>query len=203
MSLMASKRARRRLTKGFVYIFLVMASAIVIFPYLWMALSSFKPIEEFFTYPLQWFTKNWTLAQYAGVLEDPKFLASLRNSLLVSSIVTALSLILSIPAAYGLTRLRAPGGKSVLVGILSSQFFPPMIFFVPFYIILSQFRLLNTIPGLVFAYLSVTLPICTWMVATTFRNIPRELEEAGAIGNMEKGENIRPFLIALDRAAGG
>ena len=107
MSLMASKRARRRLTKGFVYIFLVMASVIVIFPYLWMTLTSFKPIEEFFTYPLQWLSKNWTLSQYAGVLEDPKFLASLRNSLLVSSIVTAMSLVLSIPAAYGLTRLRA------------------------------------------------------------------------------------------------
>jgi ABC-type glycerol-3-phosphate transport system permease component len=56
-----------------------------------------------------------------------------------------------------------------------------MIFFVPFYIILSKFKLLNTISGLVFAYLSVTLPICTWMVATTFRNIPRELEEAARV----------------------
>jgi multiple sugar transport system permease protein len=176
-----SKKARGRWTKGLTYFSLVLASGVVIFPYLWMVLTSLKPIEEFFTYPLKWFTKNWTLAQYAGVFADPKFLASLRNSVLVSSIVTAVSLGLSIPAAYGLTRLRAPGGKSVLVGVLSSQFFPPMIFFVPFYIILSKFRLLNTIPGLVFAYLSVTLPICTWMVATTFRNIPRELEEAAKV----------------------
>ncbi len=130
MAFLASKRTRRKLSQGFAYLFLVGASAIVVFPYLWMALTSFKPIEEFFTYPLQWLSKNWTLSQYAGVLEDPKFLASLRNSLIVSSVVTALSLVLSIPAAYGLTRLRAPGGKSVLVGILSSQFFPPMIFFV-------------------------------------------------------------------------
>jgi len=181
MALLASKRARRRWSRGLAYAFLAAASAVVLFPYLWMALTSFKPIEEFFTYPLRWFSQNWTLAQYAGVLEDPKFLACLRNSLLVSSLVTGISLLLSIPAAYGLTRLPAPGGKSVLVGILSSQFFPPMIFFVPFYIILSRFKLLNTISGLVFAYLSVTLPICTWMVATTFRNIPRELEEAARV----------------------
>ncbi len=181
MSRTHSKKARRRWIKGLTYFSLVLASGIVIFPYLWMVLTSLKPIEEFFTYPLNWFTKNWTLAQYAGVFADPKFLASLRNSILVSSIVTAVSLGLSIPAAYGLTRLRAPGGKSVLVAVLSSQFFPPMIFFVPFYIILSKFQLLNTIPGLVFAYLSVTLPICTWMVATTFRNIPRELEEAAKV----------------------
>jgi ABC-type glycerol-3-phosphate transport system permease component len=177
----ASRRKRRTLGKGLIYLLLLLSSAVVIFPYLWMALTSFKPIEEFFTYPLVWFTKNWTLRQYAGVLEDPKFLAALRNSLLVSTVVTAISLGLSIPAAYGLTRMRTPGGKTILIAILSSQFFPPMIFFVPFYIILSKLHLLNTISGLVFAYLSVTLPICTWMVATTFRNIPRELEEAARV----------------------
>jgi ABC-type glycerol-3-phosphate transport system permease component len=196
MALWASKRARRRWNRGAAYAFLAAASAVVLFPYLWMALTSFKPIEEFFTYPLQWLSRNWTLGQYRGVLEDPKFLACLRNSLLVSSIVTAVSLGLSIPAAYGLTRLRAPGGRSVLVGVLSSQFFPPMIFFVPFYIILSRFRLLNTIAGLVFAYLSVTLPICTWMVATTFRNIPRELEEAARVDGCG---NIRTILEVVLR----
>jgi multiple sugar transport system permease protein len=179
--LIASHRRRKNLTVGLVYFFLTGVALVVIFPYLWMGLTSFKPIEEFFTYPLKWFTQNWTLQQYAGVLEDPRFLASLKNSLLVSGLVTFISLLLSIPAAYGLTRLRAPGGKGILVGILSSQFFPPMIFFVPFYMILSRFKLLNTISGLVFAYLSVTLPICTWMISTTFRNIPRELEEAARV----------------------
>jgi len=190
-----------RLMKGFVYAFLILASAVVIFPYLWMALTSFKPIEEFFTYPLTWFTRNWTLNQYGGVLEDSKFLASLRNSFLVSTMVTAISLGLSIPAAYGLTRLRAPGGNSILVGILSSQFFPPMIFFIPFYIILSKFKLLNTLSGLVFAYLSVTLPICTWMVATTFRNIPQELEEAAKVDGC--GDLRTIFAVVLPLAVPG
>lgn len=177
----SSRKTKSRIIKTLIYIFLSSISAVIIFPYLWMLLTSFKPIEEFFTYPLKWFTQNWTWSQYAGVFEDPKFVAALRNSLLVSSTVTVLSLVLSIPAAYGLTRMRVIGGKSILIGILSSQFFPPMIFFVPFYIILSKFKLLNTISGLVFAYLSVTLPICTWMVANTFQNIPRELEEAAQV----------------------
>lgn len=179
--MLSSKRTRRRLSLTFAYGFLTIASALVIFPYLWMAITSFKPIEEFFTYPLQWMSENWTLDQYAAVLDDPRFLASLWNSVLVSSTVTGISLLLSIPAAYGLTRLRVRGGKGVLVTILSSQFFPPMIFFVPFYIILSTVQLLNTVAGLVFAYLSVTLPVCTWMIATTFRNIPYELEEAARV----------------------
>jgi len=87
-----------------------------------------------------------------------------------------------VPAAYGLTRLvRGGAGRPMLIGILAAQFFPPMVFFVPFYIILQWLGLLNTIPGLVFAYLSVTLPICTWMVATSLRDIPVEIEEAARI----------------------
>lgn len=199
--LIESYKMRQKMTLALVYFFLICAALVVIFPYLWMGLTSFKPIEEFFTYPLKWFTKNWTLQQYAGVFGDPKFLASLKNSLLVSGIVTVVSLMLSIPAAYGLTRLRAPGGKAILVGILSSQFFPPMIFFVPFYIILSKFKLLNTISGLVFAYLSVTLPICTWMIATTFRNVPRELEEAAKVDGC--GEIRTIFEVVLRMSVPG
>jgi len=211
----APRKIRLKLERSLLYLFLLSTCIVVIFPYLWMALTSFKPLEEFFTYPLQWFTKNWTLAQYAAVLEDPKFLASLRNSFLVSTIVTVMSLGLSIPAAYGLTRLRAPGGRTILVAILSSQFFPPMIFFVPFYILLSKFKLLNTIPGLVFAYLSVTLPICTWMVAATFRNIAREIEEAAKVdgcGDMRtiykvvlpaaRSGILASFILGMGRAVG-
>jgi len=111
----SSRKTKSKIIKTLIYIFLFFISSIVIFPYLWMLLTSFKPIEEFFTYPLKWFTKNWTWIQYAGVFEDPKFVAALRNSLLVSSIVTILSLVLSIPAAYGLTRMRVIGGKSMLL----------------------------------------------------------------------------------------
>jgi ABC-type glycerol-3-phosphate transport system permease component len=69
----------------------------------------------------------------------------------------------------------------MLIGMLAAQLFPPMVFFVPFDIILRRVGLLNTIPGLVFAYLSVTLPICTRMVATSPRDIPVEIEKAGRI----------------------
>jgi ABC-type glycerol-3-phosphate transport system permease component len=69
----------------------------------------------------------------------------------------------------------------MLIGILASQFFPPMVFFVPFYIMLQSVGLLNTLPGLTLAYLSVTLPVCTWMVATSLRDIPVEYEEAARV----------------------
>jgi ABC-type glycerol-3-phosphate transport system permease component len=160
---------------------LVATTVFVLFPYAWMLVTSIKPIEDVVAWPLRWLPRAVTLENYSAILADARFLRSLFNSAVVSIAVTTISLALAVPAAYGLTRLVAGGGRPMLVGILASQFFPPMVFFVPFYIMLQSVQLLNTLPGLIFAYLSVTLPICTWMVATTLRDIPVEVEEAARI----------------------
>ena len=116
---------------------------------------------------------------------------------MVSVAVTAISLVLAVPAAYGLTRLVRGGGRPMLVGILAAQFFPPMVFFVPFYIMLQSVGLLNTLTGLIFAYLSVTLPICTWMVATSLRDIPVELEEAARIDGCDDLRIICSIVLPI------
>ena len=160
---------------------LVATTIFVLFPYAWMFVTSIKPVADVITFPVRWIPRAATLENYGAILSDPRFLRSLLNSTIVAVVVTALSLVLAVPAAYGLTRLVRGGGRPVLIGILASQFFPPMVFFVPFYIILQYVGLLNTLSGLVFAYLSVTLPICTWMVATSLRGIPVEIEEAARV----------------------
>lgn len=181
------------------YAALLLVGLFVVFPYVWMVLTSLKPIEEFFTYPLRWLPTRFTLHHYAAVLEDPRFLRALANSAIVSGMVTLLSLALAIPAAYGLTRLVPGGGRPILIAVLSSQFFPPMVFFIPFYVILSATKLLNTLSGLVFAYLSVTLPICTWMIATAFRAIPHELEEAARIDGCSERRIIMDIVVPIAR----
>ncbi|KAF0128618.1 MAG: multiple sugar transport system permease protein [Xanthobacteraceae bacterium] len=169
----------------------------VLFPYAWMVVTSLKPIADVVAWPIRWIPRTVTLENYAAVLGDARFLRSLFNSAVVSIAVTGISLILSVPAAYGLTRLVRGGGRGILVGILASQFFPPMVFFVPFYIILQALGLLNTIPGLIFAYLSVTLPVCTWMVATSLRDIPVEIEEAARIDGCSDLGILRSIILPL------
>jgi ABC-type glycerol-3-phosphate transport system permease component len=177
--------------------FLILVCGFVLFPYAWMLATSLKPVAELSLVPLRWLPEAPTSGNYAAILGDPRFLRSLLNSLVVSLVVTALSLLLSVPAAYGLTRLMRRGGRPVLVGILASQFFPPMVFFVPFYIILQTVGLLNTLAGLVFAYLSVSLPVCTWMVATSLRDIPVEIEEAARIDGCGDIGMIRRMILPL------
>lgn len=188
-----------RLVTSVAYLFLLAISLFVIFPYAWMVLTSLKPIEEFFTFPLRWLPSSVTFQHYAAVFGDQRFMRALANSMIVATAVTAVSVLLSVPAAYGLTRLLRRGSRPILVGILSSQFLPPMVFFIPFYIILSSMTLLNTLSGLVFAYLSVTLPICTWMIATTFRGLPREIEEAAKMDGASSYVMIMHVLLPMAR----
>jgi ABC-type glycerol-3-phosphate transport system permease component len=179
------------------YALVLAVAVLIIFPYFWMVLTSVKPIEEFFTYPLRWFSERWTLGHYGAILGDPRFLRALGNSLVVSVTVTLVSLLVSVPAGYGLARLHLRGAESVIVGILSSQFLPPMIFFVPFYIYLSRLQLLNTIPGLVVCYLSFTVPVCAWMVTAFFKQIPHTFEEAAAVDGAGNGAILLHVILPL------
>lgn len=189
--------AWRLLSESGVYLVVIAVGSLVIFPYLWMLVTSFKPIQEFFTYPLRWFSENWTLDQYRKVLADPRFVRSLINSAIVSGTVTGINMLVSIPAAYGLTRLQPPGSRPFLVSILSGQFLPPMIFFVPFYIYLGQFRLLNTLTGLIITYLAITLPVCVWLVASSFRQVPMDFEDAARIDGCGDLQILGHILIPL------
>lgn len=186
-----------RLVQIGAHVMLAATTIFVLFPYAWMVVTSLKPIADVVAWPIRWIPRTVTLENYAAVLGDARFLRSLFNSAVVSIAVTGISLLLSVPAAYGLTRLVRGGGRGMLVGILASQFFPPMVFFVPFYIILQALGLLNTIPGLIFAYLSVTLPVCTWMVATSLRDIPVEIEEAARIDGCNDLGILRSVILPL------
>ena len=176
---------------------LIATTVFVLFPYAWMFVTSIKPVTDVVTFPVRWLPRAATLENYTAILSDPRFLRSLINSAIVAVVVTALSLALAVPAAYGLTRLVRGGGRPVLIGILASQFFPPMVFFVPFYIILQHVGLLNTLSGLVLAYLSVTLPICTWMVATSLRGIPIEIEEAARVDGCTELQVLGKVILPI------
>ena len=190
-------QAPRRSVQLLAHAVLIATTLFVLFPYAWMLVTSIKPIADVVAWPVRWLPRVVTLENYAAILGDARFLRSLFNSTVVSVAVTAISVALAVPAAYGLTRLVRGGGRPMLVGILASQFFPPMVFFVPFYIMLQAVGLLNTLPGLIFAYLTVTLPICTRMVATSLRDIPAEIEEAARIDGCGDLRILRSIILPI------
>jgi multiple sugar transport system permease protein len=149
-------------------------------PFLAFAVASLKtPLEITATPPS--LLPSGTLAPYRSALIDyhlPRYLA---NSAAVAGATTVLAVAIAALAAYALARLAIPRRRLVLGAVLAASMFPQMALAGPVWRILRTLGLLNTLPGLVLPYVSLTLPLAIWLLASFFRELPRELEEAAEI----------------------
>ncbi|MDA7418309.1 carbohydrate ABC transporter permease [Xenophilus arseniciresistens] len=151
--------------------------AVVMFPFLWLVQLAFKPAAELFDDALL-FTP--TLEGFRSLLQG-NFLKSFWNSLAVSTLSTALSLLIGVPAAYALTRWRFRGRNSVALWILVTRMAPPIAFTIPFFLAFRWLGLQDTIAGLALVYLTFNLAIVIWLMQTFFEAVPPALEEAAYI----------------------
>ena len=146
-------------------------------PFLWFAATSLKtPVEITTTPPGFW--PSGTLDPYRSALFAHDLVRTLGNSLLVASATTVANLAVAAPAAYALARLPVPGRRLVLGAVLAAAMFPQVAIAGPVWRILRALGLLNELPGLVLPHVSLTLPLALWLLASFFRELPRELEEA-------------------------
>ncbi len=163
------------------------ASLIAVFPVFWIAISSFKGLEEITSSTtLSILPRNWTIRNYTHVLtaDDHIFLTWLWNSLLVAFLTTVVGVFLAATAAYAFSRYRFPGYRPALTSFLITQMFPAAILLVPIYNIVVQLGLLNSKTALVLAYASTAVPFSVWMLKGYFDTIPISLEEAGRIDGL-------------------
>jgi multiple sugar transport system permease protein len=149
-------------------------------PFAWFAATSLKTPVEIIAMPPR-FWPSGTLAPYRAALLDHGLLRTLWNSLLVASSTTAVSLIFASLAAYALARLRVPGRKLFLGAVLAAAMFPQIAIAGPVWRILRALGLLNELPGLVVPYVSLTLPLAIWLLASFFKDLPADLEEAALV----------------------
>ncbi|MDB5541058.1 MAG: putative sugar transporter permease protein, partial [Devosia sp.] len=192
----SSAKARRRLLTGRVltYAALGIAVLLVLFPIYWMIITSLKLPREIYRVPSLW-PKTFTLDNFSKLLADGQFLLAIRNSLIVSTIVTLISVIISSFAAYSMVRFRyrfrGVFGRLILFAYLT----PGSLLFIPLSIVMAQLHLGNSLVGLIFVYLTFSLPLSTWLLQGYFRGVPRELEEQGMIDGLSRfGALIRIVL---------
>lgn len=120
-------------------------------------------------------------SSYTIVLVRQGFPPFIANSLLVSVMTVVLTLLLAIPAAYAITRLRFAGRNLMSWGILLIYMFPAIVLAIPLFVVFTQTGLRGTLHGLIIVYLSGTLPVALYMLRSYFITIPPDLEEAGLI----------------------
>jgi multiple sugar transport system permease protein len=176
----------------------VAVAAIVLFclfPFYWLINTSLKTGAELSGANL--LPPNPTLDNYTSIFEDTAFTKALRNSAIVAGSVTALSLLIGSFAGYALARLHLPFKFLILAILLSISTFPPIAIAAPVFEIWTDIGLYNTYLGLILPSLAFGLPLTVYILASFFRDIPRELEEAALIDGATRFQAFRKIVVPL------
>ena len=148
------------------------------FPIIWMLVCSFKPNTEIFAYPPKFISETFSLDAYFSIFHDPEKIRFFINSYFISGVVTVLTLIVSILAAYSFSRYDFKLKKPLNVIIISVQAVPPITLLIPYFGLMVTLRLFNTYWALILTYMVLTLPYAIIMMTGYFNTLPRELDEA-------------------------
>jgi multiple sugar transport system permease protein len=137
-----------------------------------------------------------TLTHYRYLKSTP-FYQWMRVSLLTGSAVVVITLLLSVPAAYGLARLRFRGNRTIGIAIFLTYLIPPTILFIPFSQFVGALKVDNTIWSLILAYPTFTVPFCTWLLMGFFRSVPKEIEERALLDGATRLQMLRQVVIPV------
>ena len=191
----------RALTTGLFRVILWGSLLLILAPVGWVMLTSIKPTQISQALPPVWnFTP--TLQNYFDVLGGNTYTSQHFGTLLLHSIVvtvasTALGLLVGIPAAYALARIKFPGKKGTATWILSTIMFPPAVSVVPIFILASKLHLTDTFPVLIVPYAVFGLPLVIWMLRSYIKQIPFEIEEAAMVDGASQMDLLRYIVFPL------
>jgi multiple sugar transport system permease protein len=161
------------------YVAALSALIFFLFPIIWIVLTAFKTGDEFLRSPPVWIPQTPTLRSFAHVIQTGG-LKTLKNSLIISSAATMLSLLVGSLAGYGLARYKV-GGDNLPFFILSQRFMPPVAVIFPFLLVFKTLKWMDSYQALVIVYLTFNLPYAVWMMRGFFLEIPIEVEESALV----------------------
>ncbi|MET4800835.1 carbohydrate ABC transporter permease [Bradyrhizobium sp. LB11.1] len=169
------------------YFFLVLFAIFFLTPPLYMVITSLKSSAEISAATNPWWVFHPTLSNYVELLSSNQFLRFFWNSSMISIIVVIVTMLISIPAAFALARMKFWGSATLATGVFLTYLIPDSLLFIPLFKMLAVIQdftgitLLNRWYVLVFIYPTLTVPFCTWIMIGYFASIPKELDEAAII----------------------
>lgn len=175
-------------------IFVLAATA----PFVWLVLSSFLQQQALISTPPDLSPSSFTLDNYKEVFGSAaQFSRGLLNSSIISTLTTALALLLGAPAAYALARLGIRHADMFLLMILAAQMFPAIVIVIPLFIAAAKLGLIDTKLNLILVYLSFNLPIVVWVLRGYFVNLPRGLERAARMDGATVFQTFRLIILPI------
>jgi len=185
---MAKLTARKIGGKVLLWVILIFVVVALAFPFYWMVITTFKQNSDLYDLNNNPFIFNAkpTLDHLKFLFQQTMYVRWLGNTALVGVIVVAITLLLSIPAAYALTRLTGRWGQRLGVLIFLTYLIPPTLLFIPLSRVIATLGLQDTIWSLVVVYPSFTVPFSIWLLMGFFKSIPRELEDAAMVDGLTR-----------------
>lgn len=170
-----------------------------LFPFVWMAITAFKRDSDLYN-PMNnpfLFNEPPTLAHFRLLFAETKFPRSIVNTLLVGLATVLITLLLSLPAGYALSRLRGRFGQNLGIAVFLTYLVPPTLLFLPLSQIISRLGFQDKIWSLILTYLSLAVPFVSWLLMGFFRSLPQELEEAALVDGATRLSAVWSILLPL------
>ena len=194
----------------------------VLAPVAWLLSSSFQSEREIVSRPPHWIAQKPTLANFAAIFSagersvtyetrraaDPasggyipstasSLVPAIGNSLIVACAVVMLNLIVGVPAAYAMAKIRFRGRQASLYAILATRVIPDIALVVPFFLLIRNLGLLDSLWSLIITYLAVTVPFSVFILVSYFESLPDELDKAARVDGCSRAQTLTRVYLPL------
>jgi multiple sugar transport system permease protein len=185
------------------YFFLTLFAIFSLVPPIYMLITSLKTSAEISAATNPWWVFHPSLGYYRELLTSNMYLTFFRNSALVSVMVVIITMLISVPAAFALARMRFWGSATLATGVFLTYLIPDTLLFLPLFKMFAWFgevtgiHLVNRWYVLVVVYPTLTVPFCTWIMIGYFASIPKELDEAAIIDGASWFQTLTRIFIPV------
>lgn len=188
---------RRRLGRAGLYTAAILFCSFAVFPFSWALISMFKQSPDLYVKENNpfWFNLPPTLEHLRLLFVETNYLVFIRNSIVVGLAVTLVTLVLALPMAYALARLRLRWGERMGIAVFLVYLIPPTLLFIPMTRVINYLGLQESLWSLILVYPTITIPIASWLLMGFFKGIPMDIEEQAMVdGQSRVGAIIRVVL---------
>ncbi len=177
----------------------ILLLCVLLFPLFWILMTSLKTEQEIFRIPPTIIPEKLNLASYAAQVETGDFnmFQSFANSFIISIGATIISVVLAVPASYGIAKYRFRGRKVMLLGFLVTQMLPVAVLLTPMFILFRGMNLYNTAGAAILADATIGIPFSILILKNYFASIPKDLEEAAYIDGCNRFSAFIRVLIPI------
>jgi len=199
-----SGRAGRNLRKVALHVVLLAGGLAMVFPFVWMLLTSFKTLPQLLDNPLSFLPNPWTIDNYVQAWTSVPFAQAYLNSAYICVLSVAGTLVTASMAGYAFARIEFRGAKVLFVIFLATQMIPKQVTLIPFYLLMTKFGWVDSHLSLIVPAMLVN-PFAVFLMRQFVLTLPKELEEAARVDGCGRWRmfwrivlpNLRPGLAAL------